>query len=157
MSAPLSKHWPKDLLGAQKTDLRTQFAALCFKVKQGKLKFLLVTSRTRGRWIVPKGWPIFGQDAEEAVLTEAWEEAGVKGRISSRPVGLFSYVKEFDEKQDLPCVAMVYAVQVESLSDEFPEKDERERKWFSRKKAAKMVDDPELAQVIRDFDLSLMD
>jgi hypothetical protein len=40
---------------AAKTDLRTQFAALCYRVKNEKVQFCLVTSRRSGRWIVPKG------------------------------------------------------------------------------------------------------
>lgn len=156
MTAPLSKQWPKKLMDAQKSDVRTQFAALCYRYQNEKLQFLLITSRERGRWIIPKGWPILGQDPMEAVLNEAWEEAGVKGRVLPRPVGLFSYLKEYDDKPNLPCVAMVYGVEVEKLARKYPEKDERTRKWVSRKKAVAMVDDPELARVIADFDLELL-
>lgn len=156
MTAPLSKQWPKTLNDAQKTDVRTQFAALCFQNKNNKLRFLLITSRERGRWIIPKGWPILGQDPMEAVMTEAWEEAGVKGTVMPRPVGLFSYLKEYEEKPNLPCVAMVYAVEVDSLARSYPEKKERTRKWVSRKKAIAIVDDPELAQVLEDFDPGML-
>lgn len=156
MTAPLSKQWEKTKTGLGKADVRTQFAALCYKIKNDKLRFLLITSRERGRWIVPKGWPILGQNPTEAVMTEAWEEAGVKGTVATRPVGLFSYMKSYGEKADLPCVAMVYAVEVEKLARNYPEKAERRRKWVSRKKAAAMVDDPELAKVIMGFDAATL-
>jgi hypothetical protein len=47
---------------------------------------------------------------------------------------------------------VVYAVKVTSLSKDFPEAGERDLQWVSRKKAAKLVDEPELSQILRDFD-----
>lgn len=88
----------------------------------------------------------------ESAAQEAWEEAGVKGEVDQRPLGLFSYVKETENDLDLPCVAMVYGVRVKSLSKAYPEMKERKRKWMSRKKAAAAVDSPELSRILRDFD-----
>ncbi|ASM72947.1 MULTISPECIES: NUDIX hydrolase [Roseobacteraceae] len=151
MTAPLIKQLPISVNGARKSDVRTQFAALCWRVVDGKVQILLITSRGSGRWIVPKGWPMDGQTPGEAALTEAWEEAGVVGKVDWRPVGLFSYSKTIDDADNLPCVAMVYPVRVKSLSKDFPEALERKRRWMSRKKAAQLVEEPELAQIIRDF------
>lgn len=131
--------------------MRTQFAALCFRVKNGKTQILLITSRGSGRWILPKGWPIDGATPHEAALQEAWEEAGVTGKVSPRPLGIYSYVKESSDDDDLPCVAMIYTVKVKSLAKAFPEADQRKRKWVSPKKAAAMVDEPELSRILRDF------
>ncbi|MFB1024420.1 MAG: NUDIX domain-containing protein, partial [Octadecabacter sp.] len=78
---------------AAKTDLRTQFAALCYRIKNEKVQFCLVTSRRSCRWIVPKGWPMNGQTPMDAAATEAFEEAGVRGKIEPRPIGVFSYYK----------------------------------------------------------------
>lgn len=152
MTAPFDERRYSGILEAEKTDVRTQFAALCYRQRKDKPQFLLITSRERGRWIVPKGWPIPGQEPAEAVMTEAWEEAGVRGSVDPRPVGLFSYMKEYSDKPDLPCMAMVYAVEVDRLARSYPEKEERERKWVSRKKAVAMVDEPELARIISEFD-----
>lgn len=152
MTAPLSKRWQNPIEDAQKSDVRTQFAALCYRTNKEKLQFLLITSRERGRWIVPKGWPIADQEAPDAVMTEAWEEAGVRGVVDPRPIGLFSYMKEYADRPNLPCMAMVYAVEVSGLARSYPERSERERKWVSRKKATSMVDEPELARIISEFD-----
>ena len=56
----------------------------------------------------------------------------------------------------MPCVAMVYPVRVKSLAKTFPEALERKRRWVGRKKAARLVEEPELAQIIRDFDPKIL-
>lgn len=140
-----------DLGDGSKTDLRTQFAALCYRIKDEKVQICLITSRRSGRWIVPKGWPMNGETPTDAAATEAFEEAGVKGKIHSRPAGVFSYYKVRSE-DGLPCIAIVYPLRVKKVLSNWPEKKERQRKWLSCKKAAALVDDPELAAIILGFD-----
>ncbi|MEM8576392.1 MAG: NUDIX hydrolase [Pseudomonadota bacterium] len=152
MTAPLIKQLPISVRAREKWDVRTQFGALCWRVVDQKLQVLLITSRGTGRWIIPKGWPMDGQTPADAALQEAWEEAGVRGRADSRPLGLYSYTKIVDGLPDLPCVAMVYAVRVKSLAKSYPEMGQRKRKWVSRKKASSLVAEPELARILRDFD-----
>lgn len=153
MSAPIIKQLPLSFGQAEKTDVRTQFAALCYRMKNDKVQVLLVTSRRSGRWIVPKGWPMDGKTPAESAAQEAWEEAGVLGSADSRPLGLFSYNKMLDaEDTGLPCVAMIYGVKVKSLARDYPEASQRRRKWVSRKKAATLVDEPELSRILLDFD-----
>lgn len=131
---------------------RTQYGAVCYRRKHGKVQVLLITSRTRRRWIIPKGWPIKKASPPEAARIEAWEEAGVRGKVDERGVGLFSYVKQGDGKApDLPCMVTVFALKVTSLAKEFPERTHRRRKWFSPKQAAKKVAEPELREILRGF------
>lgn len=143
---------PISLMSLNKTDVRTQFAALCYRQDKGKTQVLLITSRNSARWIIPRGWPIDGLTPSECALTEAWEEAGVRGRVSGRCLGLYSYRKFIEPELGLPCVAMVYPVLVSTLAKDFPEAGQRKRKWLSPKKAAARVSEPELAQIIRHFD-----
>lgn len=156
MTAPKIKQLPLTVRGAHKSDVRTQFAALCYRVVKQKIQILVITSRGSGRWIVPKGWPMDGKTPGQSAAQEAWEEAGVDGKVSSSPLGLYSYSKITDAKQDLPCVAVVYAIKVKALAKNFPEAGQRDRKWVSRKQAAKLVDEPELARILQDFDPSLV-
>ncbi|MCF2906328.1 NUDIX hydrolase [Octadecabacter sp. CECT 8868] len=133
-----------------KTELRTQFAALCYRIKDGKVQICLVTSRRTKRWIVPKGWPMNGETPMDAAATEAYEEAGVRGKVHVRPAGVFSYSKTFS-KDELPCLAVVYPLKVKKVLKTWPERKERTRKWLPRKKAAALVDDPELSTIILNF------
>jgi 8-oxo-dGTP pyrophosphatase MutT (NUDIX family) len=156
MSAFSIKQLPLRLRMQNKTDVRSQFASLCYRVKQNRTEILLITSRRSGRWIVPKGWPEIGMTPAEAAMKEAWEEAGVVGRTQDRCLGLFSYTKIVEDGTDLPCVVMVYPVRVKSLARDYPEAGERRREWFSAKRAAQKVEEPELARILRDFDPKLL-
>ncbi len=142
---------PIALKDAHKSDVRTQFAALCYHMVRDKPEILLITSRRSRRWIIPKGWPIDGKTPAQVALTEAWEEAGVQGKVHERCLGLFSYHKALGAERGVPCVAMVYAVRVKSLAADYPEADQRKRKWLRPKKAAALITEPELAHIVRNF------
>lgn len=147
--SPLIVHSPAP---PDKAQLRTQFAALCYRLVKGKPEFLLITSRRSGRWIVPKGWPMKGRKPAKVALREAWEEAGVEGRALDHCLGLFPYRKVLADGQELDCVGLIYPIQVKSLAHSWPERGQRKRKWFSAKKAAIRVGNPELARIIKRFD-----
>lgn len=141
---------PIKVAPSQKREVRTQFGALCYRIRQDKVQVLLITSRGTGRWIVPKGWPIGGQSPTTAAMQEAWEEAGVEGRVTGNCIGIYSYVKR-EEGEQLPCVVAIFPVEVRRLADRYPEAKQRRRKWFSLKKAAALLGEPELAHILEGF------
>ncbi|KMW59549.1 NTP pyrophosphohydrolase [Candidatus Rhodobacter oscarellae] len=134
-----------------KTSVRTQFGALCYRVRRDEVQVLLVTSRRSGRWIIPKGWPENNATPHKAAKREAWEEAGAQGRVNGNALGIFSYVKERKDT-DLPVVVVVFPMKVKSTSSRYPEAHQRRRKWFSCEKAAAKVQEPELRRMLRQFD-----
>ena len=150
------KQRPVQLEDNSKRDVRTQFGAVCWRRQSTGIQILLVTSRRSRRWIIPKGWPVDQATPAEAAETEAWEEAGVQGTASPVCLGIFSYSKELDPGETLPCVVAVFPLKVKKLLNDYPEKSERRRKWFSQKKAAKMVSEPELATMLKNFDPSVV-
>lgn len=152
MTFQIPKQLPLALPAVAKTEIRTQFAALCFRMVDKKPEILLITSRGAGRWILPKGWPGSGRTPAAMALREAWEEAGVQGRVHDICLGLYSYSKTIGPDRGQPCIAMVYPVQVRSQSVRFPEAGQRRLKWFRPKKAATRVAEPELARIILGFD-----
>ncbi|WP_420858426.1 NUDIX hydrolase [Marivivens marinus] len=147
----LPSQLPLKLRAGRKTDVRTQFAALPFRVVGDKVQICLITSRGTGRWILPKGWPMHKETPAQAAATEAWEEAGIVGDPIDRCLGVYSYVKSVG-KSDAPIVTLVYPVSVRKLKSDWPERGERKRKWFSRKKAAQKVAEPALRAIIDGFD-----
>src|ERR1039458_5649248 len=58
-----------------------QVAAVCYRVRSGAIEFLLVRTRGGGRWTFPKGSAEPGLTHAQAAALEAFEEAGVHGRI----------------------------------------------------------------------------
>ena len=140
-------------LGAEaKRGVRTQFGALCWRVRNDRLQIALVTSRRTKRWIIPKGWPSDGTTPAEAAAAEAWEEAGFEGRVGEVCLGIYSYTKALDDETLLPCVVAVFPLKVKEQRRKWPEKQERRRKWFSQKKAAALVESAELRRIILNFD-----
>ncbi len=141
-------------LGDDKRSVRTQFGALCWRRHRDEVQVLMITSRRTKRWILPKGWPQDGATPAEAAATEAWEEAGVRGKIKPICLGIYSYTKELDGAPILPCVVAVFPIKVARLEKSWPEDKFRKRRWFSLKKAASLVKEPELAAILRKFDPS---
>lgn len=148
----MAKQLPLVFQGARKDDMRTQFGALCYRVRQGKVQILLITSRRSKRWIIPKGWPMDGKTPAQSAAQEAWEEAGVTGKCGLSPLGVYAYGKARGPDGDVSCIVMVYPLAVSALAKKYPEEGQRRRRWVSRKKAAKAVAEPELAQLIMHFD-----
>lgn len=152
MSSLLKQAWEEVVSPMFKRPNRLQVAALCYRGTGDDKEVLLVTSRGTGRWILPKGWPMDGKNAAEAAREEAWEEAGVcEGQLDRAPIGEYFYDKELDTGGVARCSASVYPLKVEKLAEEFPEADERTRKWVSPEEAAEMVDEKDLSQLLRDF------
>jgi 8-oxo-dGTP pyrophosphatase MutT (NUDIX family) len=109
----------------------------------GKLEVLLITSRETRRWVVPKGWRWPEVPDHEAAAAEAWEEAGVRGRILTDKLGSFTYDKRLDGIL-LTVDVVVYLLEVTEEEHTWPEMEERQRAWFSPAAAAQAVVEPEL-------------
>jgi len=155
MTIHTPKQYPINLKTARKTDLRSQFGALVYRVQNGKTQVLLITSRKTKRWIIPKGWPMSGYTAPAAAAQEAWEEAGVRGKVHDLPLGYYSYSKEIKTRGGIlpiPVLVTVFPVKARKCLRDFPEAGQRRRKWMSPKKAARMVREKHLAKILRDFD-----
>ena len=152
MSVQGERQRPLRLSNGGKQGVRTQFGALCWRRRGDEIQVLLVTSRRRKRWIIPKGWPQDRVTPMKTAVTEAWEEAGVEGKAKATCLGIFSYNKTVTARQVAPCVVAIFPMRVKKLRSDFPEASQRKRKWFSLAKAATLVSEPELAAIIRRFD-----
>jgi 8-oxo-dGTP pyrophosphatase MutT (NUDIX family) len=136
---------------------RAQIAAMPVRLGlDGSPEILLVTSRTTRRWIVPKGWRMKDRKDAEAAAIEAFEEAGVVGRVSDTPAGSYSYWKRMADHFVL-CEVTLYLLEVERQLDSWAEKDERRSQWFKLADAADLVDEPELRSAIRNLSVEGLD
>ena len=129
-----------------------QVAALPWRVDaDGKVRILLVTSRTNGKWMLPKGWPIAGKSVAEAAGIEAKEEAGVEGLASESAIGSYRYIKLFDDGTSAPAQALVFPLRVTTELSNWNEKSQRRRRWFRPRKAADAVFEPDLRRFLLDL------
>jgi 8-oxo-dGTP pyrophosphatase MutT (NUDIX family) len=136
------------LFGARPPSM--QVGAICLS-RDGR-QVLMITSRGTGRWIIPKGWPMEGRSLAGAAAQEAWEEAGVEGRVSSEELGRYSYDKDQDGGFSIPVQVRVFPLYVRRLETDFPESSERRREWFDPAEAAKLVAEPGLAAILRNLE-----
>ena len=130
-----------------------QVAALPWRrAAGGALEVLLVTGRRSSRWIVPKGWPMRRRTLAEAAAREAYEEAGVEGAIELREIGRFDHVKNHPMLGRLRTSVLLFPLAVTEELDAWPERGQRNRRWFPQAAAARRVASPELARLIRGFE-----
>ncbi len=127
-----------------------QSAVIPYRREGGRLEVLLITSRKRKRWIVPKGIVDLGKTASESAVNEAYEEAGVRGQISAAPVGEYSY-----HKWGGTCMVQVFLLEVEEILEEWPEKQSRQRKWMTVEGAALAVEEEELRHLLLSIPVGL--
>lgn len=95
---------------------------------------LLITSRHRKHWIIPKGIVEPDLTPAASAIKEAWEEAGIHGRIDPTPVGSYSY-----KKWGGTCRVVVFLMMVDKLADRWPEAALRARCWLPWDLAAEKV------------------
>jgi phosphohistidine phosphatase len=76
-----------------------------------------------------------GESDQETALKEAWEEAGIKGRLIGDRVGTYEY-----EKVGAILRVSVFVMQVSRQAAVWPEADTRERRWVSVAEAVSLLD-----------------
>ena len=109
---------------------------------------MLITSRDTGRWVVPRGNPIGGLSPAESAAQEAFEEAGIRGALGSAPLGSYHYDKRRRNGAITRTEVQLFRLTVAEELDDWPERGQRERRWFSPQEAAQAVDEPELKALI---------
>ncbi|MBY5346049.1 NUDIX hydrolase [Rhizobium leguminosarum] len=125
-----------------------QVGALCFRKVGDEVEVLLITTRRTGRWFIPKGWPMAGLNDFEAAEREAWEEAGVRGKVKKKVYGCVGCEKTVQNLFTVAAVVDVYLLEVRQTRSKYPERRERDRRWFDLRQAAEMVTEPELRSLL---------
>jgi 8-oxo-dGTP pyrophosphatase MutT (NUDIX family) len=131
---------------------RAQFAALPWRRDAaGEVEILLITSRETHRWVIPKGWPIKGKSSSKSAAQEAFEEAGVQGKVGKKPFGVYAYDKRLKNGRLQHVRVAVFPLAVESEADAYLELGQREKLWLPPAEAARKVDEPELMVLLATF------
>lgn len=119
-----------------------QVAAVCYRVRGGEIEFLLVQTRG-GRWTFPKGSTEPGLTHAQAAALEAFEEAGVHGRMEEAAFARYVRRKRSGvrvssarppEKDQVVNAHLCEVTQLES-----PQEADRHPTWFSAGKAKRRL------------------
>lgn len=126
-----------------------QVGALVYRIQNGLIQFLLITSRGTGRWIIPKGWPMPGRTLAQAALREAYEEAGIRGIAETNALGTYQYVKlDVADGENGNFSVDVFAVLYSHQEKKWPERGQRIFEWVSPSEAADRVVETQLKNIL---------
>lgn len=128
---------------------------MCFRMKSSGIEFLLVRTGS-GRWTFPKGCAEPGLTRAQSAAMEAFEEAGVHGRIEEASFARYFYRKRRAQRHEsTPEELIVHAHLCEVSNVGRPEESNRRPRWFSTDKAKRRLrerraefEGAELARVI---------
>src|SRR5262249_43989942 len=94
-------------------------------------------------WIIPKGNINSRLTPSKAAEKEAYEEAGVKGAItSSIPLGIYTYAKKLESGEARAATVEVFLLRIKERLKKWPEKGQRKLSWVSTKEAVGLVEEP---------------
>lgn len=135
-----------------------QVAAVCYRVRGDGIQFLLVQTRG-GRWIFPKGSAEPGLTNAQAAALEAFEEAGVHGRIEE--ASFTRYVRRKAGLRNAPAIEVTTNAHLcEVTRLDRPPECNRKPTWFSAEKAKRRLQErraPEYAaELTRVLDRALI-
>jgi 8-oxo-dGTP pyrophosphatase MutT (NUDIX family) len=119
--------------------LPLQVAAVCYRRKGSGVEFLLVNSNGGNKWTFPKGSPETSMSHSRAAEKEAWEEAGVRGRIESRHFHLYLHAKGVFWKPPGVREFVVKSFLMEVLENGHPHESDRNPTWFLPENARKIL------------------
>jgi 8-oxo-dGTP pyrophosphatase MutT (NUDIX family) len=126
-----------------------QAGVIAYRIVDGIVEVLLLTSRETRRWIIPKGNIGARSTPARAALREAYEEAGIKGRITgSVPLGLYTYFKVLKSGRRRPAAVEVYLLEVVALTPSWPERDERDLAWLPIAEAIRCAQEPGIVALL---------
>jgi 8-oxo-dGTP pyrophosphatase MutT (NUDIX family) len=137
---------------AKRSRPRQQYAALPLAMAaDGQCRVMLVTSRETRRWVIPKGWAEKGMAPHALAAKEAYEEAGLEGEVDPQPLGRYRYAKLRRGKKAtkvVPCEVVVFPLAVARQLADWPEKGQRETRWFTPAEAALLVQEGGLVTLL---------
>lgn len=122
----------------------TQSGVIPYRITKNGMEVMLITSLGKKKWIIPKGYVDYNLTPFESAKKEAYEEAGLLGSNETMELGVFKIKKPAGN-----FVMKVYSMEVQEVLDEYPEMNERKRKWFSPEEAIEKISIPEIIDMIK--------
>jgi 8-oxo-dGTP pyrophosphatase MutT (NUDIX family) len=106
-------------------------AAVCFRLVEEDIEFLIVRTSGGQRWTFPKGHIKPGESPAQAAEREAAEEAGVRGTIETDPLIRYHYPKWPNGEH----LVSAHLLRVEDDADPAPLEEGRDPRWLPPEEA----------------------
>ena len=119
-----------------------QSAVIPYRHNEQTLEILMITSRKKKRWVIPKGVIEPHLSPPDSAAKEALEEAGLEGEVSEKRIGSYKY-----EKWGGTCTVEVYTMRVHVVLEDWLE-SYRDREWVSLGEAIKRVTERQLKEIL---------
>lgn len=134
-----------------KTELEfNQSCVIPFRISNGSIELLLITSIKKQKWIFPKGFIEFNLSAFESAKKEAYEEAGVIGENETVELGSFELKKKNRSSQ-----VKIFSMEVTKELKDYPEKNLRKRKWFTIKDALENIENSDIKNFVHKLEIKV--
>jgi ADP-ribose pyrophosphatase YjhB (NUDIX family) len=114
--------------------------------KQRGIEILLVKKPLSQNWGIPKGKLVEGLSLSENAAKEAFEEAGVRGKVMQEVAGSYRAMKRRGDHQILIEVS-VFLLEVTNTARKWPEKTKRLVKWCVVTEAVRLLREPALIRL----------
>jgi 8-oxo-dGTP pyrophosphatase MutT (NUDIX family) len=111
-----------------------QSGVIPYRLKNGNLEVLLITTRNGQDWVLPKGGIIDGMSPAASAAKEAWEEAGVVGQVYTNELDTYKYCKKGKKYE-----VKMFLLSVETVLEDYPEVGQRQRQWLDINQAIRQV------------------
>lgn len=114
----------------------------------GEPQVLLISKRRSKKWGIPKGRIPPHMSFPESAAKEAFEEAGVVGRVSPSAVGMYRAARSGSNPLEKQVIEVwVYLLEVTEALPDWPEKGTRATRWVSCEAAARHLREPALTHL----------
>ena len=120
-----------------------QAAAIPIRRVGRGLQICVIRRKDGNKWGIPKGLVDPGATHEETALNEAWEEAGIKGRLLGAAIGSYRY-----RKWGTRLTVAVYVMELVQQAPTWEESVFRERRWVPFVEAGVLLADHPVAPLL---------
>lgn len=127
-----------------------QAGVIPYRRVNNAIEILLITSRRKQKWIIPKGYIEFNLTSFESAKKEAYEEAGVIGSNETYELGEIIFDKPIGK-----CLMKIYSMEVVKFLDDYPESNFRKRKWFPIDEAIQKIEMEGVADLMQKIKKSI--
>ncbi|WP_026972901.1 NUDIX hydrolase [Aliagarivorans marinus] len=120
------------------------------EVAQGSqrvVQICLITSRASGEWLVPKGWREQRAADRAQAEREAFEEAGLLGKVI--PMNRSAKLKAVKKGKKRHC--KLYLMDVQQELERWPEQHQRQRQWVPIDQLHQHLSSKQLTKLVRKY------